>query len=564
MANLKDKQVEPASSGRTDEEWQAAEKLLTSLQLARKNYSLYPENHINCERALEQFWLRLDQYIRAHGNLRFELTKDQLIFQEEVILSEPAEEGNLPFTLFRDGIQWLEFQAGIDSEEAEQFLGILNKYRILTDEPEGDLVTALWEARFPHIQYHVADFFWGAESEIDLTASTGAEADSELSEEEEKVSDSECFPPIDPALLKITPEEEGELQEMVRWEEKRDPMSEYLDALLDSLLEYRDKESFDSILESMEEVFQDTLARKDFDSTLMILKSLRQVHKTCAKETTWALPLIDNFYLTASSSQSLQSLQAAWTDVDAEQINQIKDILLLLQPEAIHTLGGMLLQTSSLRLQKMLMQVIFSLASRDLTPLEAMLERPEPELVQKLVYVLGHLDGERPTQILGKMVRHSSAEVRQEAMKGMLKRGPASIKGLFHLVEDESDSIRRLILRHMGQEKNKVTEALLLDYLEQGKQKRSDDEHIIACFRTLGRCGSPRSIPFLRKTLLGSGWLPSFKKSSYQQGAAYALQVMGLEESQEVLEDASRSLYPSVKRLARKVIQGQRQLKKGS
>ena len=259
--------MEPASSGRTDEEWQAAEKLLTSLQLARKNYSLYPENHINCERALEQFWLRLDQYIRAHGNLRFELTKDQLIFQEEVIFSEPAEEGNLPFTLFRDGIQWLEFQAGIDSEEAEQFLGILNKYRILTDEPEGDLVTALWEARFPHIQYHVADFFWGAESEIDLTASTGAEADSELSEEEEKVSDSECFPPIDPALLKITPEEEGELQEMVRWEEKRDPMSEYLDALLDSLLEYRDKESFDSILESMEEVFQDTLARKDFDST---------------------------------------------------------------------------------------------------------------------------------------------------------------------------------------------------------------------------------------------------------------------------------------------------------
>ncbi len=557
--------MEPASSDRTDEEWQAAEKLLTSLQLARKNFSLYPENHINCERALEQFWLRLDQYIRAHGNLRFELTKDQLIFQEEVIFSEPAEEGNLPFTLFRDGIQWLEFQTGIDSEEAEQFLGILNKYRVLSDEPEGDLVTALWEARFPHIQYQVADFFWGAEQEIDITAPTGADAAEEsIEEEEETVSDSECFPPIDPALLKITPEEEGELQEMVRWEEKRDPISEYLDILLDSLLEYRDKESFVSILESLEEVFKDTLARRNFDGTLMILKSLHHVRKTCAKETTWALPIIDNFYLTASSSQSLQSLQQAWADVDAEQIDQIKEILLLLRPEAIHTLGGMLLQTSSLRLQKMLMQVIFSLASRDLTPLEAMLGRPEAELVQKLVYVLGHLDGERPTQLLGQMVRHSSAEVRQEAMKGMLKRGPASIKGLFHLIEDESDSIRRLILRHMGQEKNKVTESLLLDYLEQGKQKRSDDEHLIACFRTLGRCGSPRSIPFLRKTLLGSGWLPSFKKSSYQQGAAYALQVMGLEESQEVLENASRSFYPSVKRLARKVMQGQRQLKKGS
>ena len=249
--------------------------------------------------------------------------------------------------------------------------------------------------------------------------------------------------------------------------------------------------------------------------------------------------------------------------MDAEQIDQIKEILLLLRPEAIHTLGGMLLQASSLRLQKMLVQVIFALASRDLKPLEAMLGRPEAELVQKLVYVLGHLEGERPTQLLGKMVRHSSAEVRQEAMKGMLKREPVNIKGLFHLIEDEDDSIRRLILRHMGQEKNKVTEALLLDYLEQGKQERSDEKHLIACFRTLGRCGSPRSIPFLRKTLLGGGWLPSFEKSSYQQGAAYALQVMGLKESQEVLEDASRSFYPSVKRLARKVIEGQRKLKKG-
>ena len=120
------------NSGPTEEEWQAAQKVLTSLQLARKNYSLYPENHINCERAVEQFWLQLDKYLRAHGDLRFELAKDQLIFLGEVILSAPAEDGNLPFTLFRDGIQWLEFQVGIDSKEVERCLLILNTYWTLT------------------------------------------------------------------------------------------------------------------------------------------------------------------------------------------------------------------------------------------------------------------------------------------------------------------------------------------------------------------------------------------------------------------------------------------------
>lgn len=564
LATVNEIQSEPISSSPTEEEWQAAQKVLTSLHLARKNYSLYPEDHVNCERALEQFWMQLDKYLRAHGNLRFELEKDRLIFQGEVILSEPPEEGNLPFTLFRDGIQWLEFQGGIDSTEIEQFLRILNKYRILTDEPEGDLVTALWEARFPHIQYQVADFFWGAEPDVELKASPQrTDADSGLLEEkEEKVSESEYFPPIDPATLKITPEEEAELQEMVRFEEKRDPITEYLHALLDSLLENREKENFVAILESLEEEFHDSLARKDFDITLKILKSLHYVRRTFATETTWALPIIDNFFLTASSSQSLRPLQAAWSDMDTEQIEHNKLILLLLHPAAIHTLGTMLLQTSSLRLQKMLMEVILSLASRDLQPLEAMLGRPEEELVQKLVYVLGRIDGERTTQILAKMVRHSSAKVRHEAVKAMLSRGTASIKGLFHLIEDENDSIRHLILRHMGQEKNKVTEAFLLEYLEQGNLKRSDDEHIIACFRTLGRCGSPRSIQFLRKTLLGRVWLPSFRKSAYRQGAAFALEVMGVKGAQEVLEDASRSFYPSVRRIARKIMQSQRQPKK--
>ncbi|MCG6915982.1 MAG: HEAT repeat domain-containing protein [Deltaproteobacteria bacterium] len=563
MASVEEKQSESTKSGPSEEEWQAAEKVLTSLQLARKNYSLYPENHVNCERALEQFCLQLDKYLRIHGNLRFDLAKDKLLFQGEVILSEPAEEGNLPFTLFRDGIQWLELQKGIDSKEVEQFLRLLNKYRILSDEPEGDLVTALWEARFPHIQYYVADMFWGAEPEFEPTPSPTAGEEDAASLEEEKDSKSECFPAIEPAALKMTPEEEAELREMVRREEKRDPVYEYLDVLLDSLMELREKENFVPILEALEEVFHDSLARKHFETTLKILKSVHYIRKTCASESTWALPLIDNFFLTASSAKSLRPLQTAWMDMDTEEIEHTKQILVLLQPEAIQTLGGILLETSSLRLQKMLMEVILVLAHRDLKPLEAMLGRPEEELVQKLVYVLGRLDGDRSTQILGRMVRHPSARVRHEALKPLLTRGLTDIKGLFHLIEDESDAIRRLVLRHLGQDRNKVTENLLLEYLEQGKLKRSDDEHIIACFRTLGRCGSPRSIPFLRKTLLGRGWLPSLQKFSYRQGAAFALQSMGTKEAQEVLEEASKSLFSGARGIARKIIEDQKKQRKG-
>jgi hypothetical protein len=559
LATVKETQPRASSPGAADEEWQAAENVLTSLQLARKNYSLYPEDHINCTRAMERFWQQLETFLQAHGNLRFELEKDRLIFQGEAILTEPPEDGNLPFTLFRDGIQWLEFQDGIEANEIEGFLRILNNYRVLSDEPEGDLVTALWEAGLPHIQHHVADFFWGAEPEADFTTPPAKEdINSVLSEEEEQEpSESEAVASIDPTTLELTPEEAAALQEMVRHEEKRDPTADYLNAVLDSLLELREKENFDPILESLEEEYHDSLARRDFEVTLKILKSLHHVRHICESETTWAIPIIDNFFLTASSSQSLRPLQAAWPEMETGQIEKMKEILLVLQPEAIHTLGAMLLQTPSLRLQKMLTEVIFSLASRDLRPLEAMLDRPEEDLVLKLVQVVGSLGGERPTQILSKMVRHSSPPVRQAAVKGLLRRGPASIKELFHLIEDEDDSVRRLILHHLGQERNEASETLLLQYLEEGKITGSDDKHIIACFRTLGRCGSPRSIPFLRQTLLGRGWMRDLRSSAYRQGAALALKAIGIKGAQQVLEDASRSLKPGVRRIARKVMQDQ-------
>jgi hypothetical protein len=557
LATVKETQPRPDSPGKVDEEWQVAENVLTSLQLARKNYSLYPEDHINCTRAMERFWQQLETFLQAHGNLRFELEKDRLIFQGEAILTEPPEDGNLPFTLFRDGIQWLEFQDGIEAQEIENFLRILNKYRLLSDEPEGDLVTALWEAELPHIQHHVAEFFWAAEPEAEFTIPPAKEdISSVLSEEEEQeASESEAVAPIDPITLELTPEEEAELQEMVRLEEKRDPTADYLNAVLDSLLELREKENFDPILESLEEEFHDSLARRDFEVTLKILKSLHHVRQICESETTWAIPIIDSFFLTASSSQSLRPLQAAWSEMDAGQIEKMKEILLVLQPEAIHTLGAMLLHTPSLRLQQMLTEVILSLASRDLRPLVAMLDRPEEDLVLKLVQVVGSLGGEKPIQILSKMVHHSSARVREAAVKGLLRRGPDSIKELFHLIDDEDDSVRRLILHHLGQERNEASETLLLQYLEEGNIKGSDDKHIIACFRILGRCGSPRSIPFLRQTLFGKSWMPDLRSPAYRQGAALALKALNIKGALEVLEDASRSLKPGVRRIARKVMQ---------
>jgi hypothetical protein len=558
VMNSQDMHLTAANPGPAKEELEAACKVLASLQLARKNYSLYPEGHTICTNSLEQFQRLLEAYLCEHGNLRFDVEKDQLIFMGVPIHSVSQEEGELPFTLFRDGILWIMFTDGIEAWETKDFLRIINKYSTLSDEPEGDVVTDLWETQFPHIKYEIVDFFWGSEQESDFTPFDDIQkADPvKLRESDLEEMKSLADPEIDPASLVLTQEEKAAIREMVLLEEEQEPIA-YLDALIDSLLEHREQENFEIIIEVLAEEFQDSLTRADLDLTLRILQSLQYILKKFVHEIPWAKPLIEDFFIRVSSTECLGPLQAIWPGIDSTQADTIKKIFIHLQPEAIHTLGAILLKNPSLQLQKLLLAKIVELASQDIDPLESLLKSPKEELVQRLVSVLVYLKGHRSLNALIKLIHHPSERVRQIALKGLLQRDPTRFKDMFTFIDDKDEAVRHMILKNMGHSRNHVAEKLLRDYLEHHKFKNDDSEHVIYCFRTLGQCGSQYSIPFLSRTLLSRGLMPGFHSPVHRQGAAIALSLMEIKEAQQILKKAGRSLYPSVRRIARRVLQEQ-------
>jgi len=536
------------------EELESARKVIAGMLLARKNYALYPEGHVVVINSVEQLHKHLETHFLKYGNLRLDIEKDQLLTQDKVIFSEPSEEGSLPFVLFRDGIRWLEFKDGIDAAELLEFLKIINKYSMLSDEPDGDIVTAFWETQLSHIQYEVADFFWGPEQQdAELMPFPDMENQASL-KKRSMLRDWTPLPdpPIDPNDIVLSTKEYTTIKEMVFLEEKGDPTG-YLDALLDSLLQDREQESFEIILEVLEEEFKNSLGRKDFSIALKILQSLQYVVDLCSADIPWAIPLVEDFVLTVSSAHSLGPLQEVWSDIEPVQYETLGKILRLLQPEAVPALGEMLLKNQSAKLRQMLLDVIILLSSRDIRHLEALVMHPDEKLMERLVPVFVSLEGERSGRTLMKLVHHKSAYVRQEVLKAVLKPGTVHIKEIFSLIDDRDESIRRLILKHLGQGRDRVAEDLLLRYMESGKLDNADSGHVIACYTALGLCGSSKSLPFLRQTLLGSGWLPSFHVSVHREGAAVALSRMSTKEAQEILEKAGRSLSPGLRRIVRKV-----------
>ena len=154
MGNLPEKK--DASNGET----QAAKEVIASFLIALKNYGLYPQSHAICKKSAMTFHSRLQGFLNTYHGLRVEVEKDRILFKTQVVHQDTPGGDTLAFLLFRDGIQWLEFEKGLDPQQIQAFLKILHTYKTSQDEAEGDFVTALWEAELPNIHYKAADIYW--------------------------------------------------------------------------------------------------------------------------------------------------------------------------------------------------------------------------------------------------------------------------------------------------------------------------------------------------------------------------------------------------------------------
>ncbi|MGA9109614.1 MAG: HEAT repeat domain-containing protein [Smithella sp.] len=548
-------------------------KLFAYLLLAAKNVSLYPKGHSISINSMRQFHETLETFIRQYGDVKIEFERDRVTCQGVEVHAGPSEEGTLPFTLFRDGIRWLEFVEGIELEEIREVLSLINRYSVLTTEPEGDIVTAFWESHFDHVLYKADDFVSGQAGDADdfFSEHTADKIDTlskpdtmPRSTETITVTDDKPESPgglaidtapsgaiiLDRASFVLTPREQLELQEMV-FREEGSSATEHLNMLLDMFLQHQEKKDFNIVLEVLLEEFEVTFARNDFDAALIILDGVRKILDSGRMREPWEKPLIESFYKDISSdSKCLKPLKNIWSSLNAQQMETIERILQHLSPESVETLMHLLLFGQPSQLEQITEDTIVSLINKDMSCLDDLIKNPDNRISEKLVHILSRLEGDKPLKYMMKLARHSSVSVRRLALRAIGKAHGDQISTIFEFIEDPDISVRRLILTQMSQSRNEITEDLLMQYLQSKKFGATQTEYIKECFLTLGKCGSLRSVPFLSKILLHRKWLAGFKKSAHREGAALALVALKIPEAQQIIETAGRSFHPGLRMIA--------------
>ncbi|MFW5635055.1 MAG: hypothetical protein ACOC3A_00205, partial [Thermodesulfobacteriota bacterium] len=109
---------------------------MVALFRALKNYAIYPSDHVICQNAVTAFERKLGEVLSEKDRFRIDVENDRLLHDGTLIYQSMVREGDLPNILFRDGIQWIAFESGIDTEEILRFLEILHRNRHLKNEAE--------------------------------------------------------------------------------------------------------------------------------------------------------------------------------------------------------------------------------------------------------------------------------------------------------------------------------------------------------------------------------------------------------------------------------------------
>jgi hypothetical protein len=553
----------------------AAKWLIKSLLLLLKTYGLYSEYHPFCEKTLKEFHTKLVSFLKDHGSFLLKVGKKHLLYEEEKVLSGPANEDNLAFSFFRDGIEWIEILEGIELWETREIIKTLHTFKRLPEEAEGDIVTSFWEAELPHLRYEASEFIPDEDGQNTLTPASKKKGDQrELAQEVNikalrelkamtvdsptKSSGSAANnqkSSVQPGSSKLTPQEIENINEMLIDEEGLDLSQEILHMLSDILKALDDRQFFSLAISFLKKNFEESLLTANFDNALKIFQTINYIRGLCKEEHDWATKEIDTFLSEVSECNFIEILRKTLNETGTTHLKVIQQILLYMPPEIIGTLSHMLVECEALETEEMLIEVITSLAKQDCMPIEPLLKDAPDDLLLVLIGVLGHVSSESAHQLLFTLTRHHSEIVRKVVLRTLISKKIWTPEGFFSMIDDDSKSIRKTVLDYLGSKRCEKTERLFITYLETGLSTQGGQQHLIECFRTLGLCGSERSIPFLQKLLFGGNLMAKFFGSPSLQGAGITLSKLDNKEAWLVLKKAAASFYPGVRRSVREFVE---------
>ena len=596
-----------ANSGPPSEEDIAGVKSgIFLLSAALKNNALYPEGNPIRTSSITTFQDWLANFLVTDDCLQLEVRKTTFLFKNIVVYQECPPDQHFIAPLYRDGIKILEFHKDTPFSELEYFIHLLIKFRLMKDDAEDDLVTALWEVGFTHLKHYTAESLWGGigmqgeynsfslfvdnesyspvgpdgpvknisdlfsfpQSSASCVAdhpeiTVEVEVEVEVEDDEEEFTlELEPIPEVKKDLWTLSKDEHLTLSIMITTEEARNNVFDALRVIKGLFHTFISPLDHVPICNYISDVTRASTSHNDLRYIINYLKELKSLVRNYFPGLNVLMAKILN---SISSKEVLIPLFQTWGDdykLSNELITDIAALMNFLPQKSIMVLIPLLSEISNTSLRQAILPVIATKICQPGFEAATLISDLDSQLIVGIIRAIRKKQLKPPQELMENLSRHEFVEIREVAIKVLLESDPENIKKLLHLLDDQSPSIYTIIYSSLSKWATPKAEQVLLNHLHTLYHNRTyrEEEYLLCCYKALGQRASVNSLTFLKHVLLKNAWKLRFNRATayHRQGAALTLMLMpDTQETKPILATARLNFFSSIRRA---VVSAQRYL----
>lgn len=541
-------------------------ELFTVLGKALRAFQLYDENNPVRQRFVESLRQAFVQLWQEVDRMTLSVEEDRILLGAEAVYTSENRGDSLAFIFFKDGVREITFLPGLERDELNRFLGVLQRARKLL--PEGDdLLTVLWEEDLQFFQYQYVDFL--AEG-VDLPVPGGGNSQQELqnvlegeieSEEEEQAKPGEAAQEqaapaktvnkddFNPTLYSLDPREMQVLKVELAKELNRDLRDDVLSALFDRLEEPSNPQRQSEILDALATLLPNFLSRGALTAATRVLEELRKLESVQGvfdeERLAESRGILDRVSAPEAIGELIQSLYDGSIRASPQQLAAF---LRFLRAGALSPLLRASETVDHKELQTVLRASVKGIAERNRGAVVRLLEEKDPVIASGAARLAGDMQISEAGPSLAGLLAHPNPSVRLAAVEAAVSLKASIAAGaLQDTLDDPEREVRIAAARALGLLKYAPAARRLKDILDSKEIRQADITEKVAVFEAYGMVAGDRAVDALDKLLNGKGFLGRREPTEIRAAAALGLGRVPGPGSQAALSKAAQEEDPVVR-----------------
>lgn len=531
---------------------------------------IYPFDHANVRQFLDDLADKLTLFLEENLELEIGIEEFQFTFLGIPVYEDRQPMKSLPFFFYKDGMQSLIFDKGLDKEELKNLLDVIKTVAQLPPE-EGDIVNALWERDFANVRYVAPDEF--LESKITAGRSS-VESHLKVNREElfsgridilpedrQEMVDSQFLlraksPQGAPADGRedlesletsvqsslLAEDDLAALETIIQANRRISAEEEFVNVVVEIIYLEDRKDAFAGLFDTLKQSHQELIGRQIFSKALLLIDQLKEMKNIFSRSGSPKADIISDFLKYLVSDEALDELKNSYLKAK-ESISQEEffQYISALAPESWKILADLYESGARPDLRGRILNYFQEAGRQDLNGLVSLVLDSRPQLTREIINIVSLSQDKKAVSYLASFLRSAKKQLRLEAVRGLSDQDNSAAQNiLLKLLGDEDEEMRMAVAAGLRLQAAPKAVGRIIDIISAKDFHKKSQKEKRALLSCLGRSRTAEACGFLRQ-LLKKRIVFNRRRLETHLCAVSALEVMGTPDAVRILEEGAKS-----------------------